>query len=72
MDKASWAKIFTTDILYKAEIAKSILEEVNIKSVIVDKKDSAYGIFGEIELYVQRENVIRAKHTFSKKNMFNE
>ena len=67
MQTDNWAKIYTTTAAYKAEIAKDVLEQEDIQSVIVDKKDSAYGVFGEIELYVQRENVIKAKHILNKK-----
>ena len=66
MQKDNWAKIYSTTVHYKAEIAKDVLEQADIKSVIVDKKDSAYGVFGEIELYVQRENVVKAKHILNK------
>ena len=66
MDEVKWANFYSTDKLYNAEIGKDILEQQGIHCVIVDKRDSAYGVFGEIELYVQRENVIRAKHIFSK------
>lgn len=68
MDK-NWAKIYATDADYKVDIARNILNEVEIQSVIVDKKDSAYGVFGEIELYVQRQNVIKALHILSKKEI---
>ena len=68
MDK-NWAKIYASDADYKVDIAKNILDELEIQSVIVDKKDSAYGVFGEIELYVQRQNVIKALHILSKKDI---
>jgi hypothetical protein len=35
----------------------------------MDKKDSAYGAFGELELYVQRENVLKAKHILNSKEL---
>lgn len=55
-----WVKIFSTPYLYKAEIAKSILAEHHIKSVIVNKQDRAYGTFGEIELFTTQKNTLRA------------
>jgi len=55
-----WVKIYATSYLYKAEIAKSILAEHNITSVIVNKQDSAYGTFGEIELFTTQKNTLRA------------
>jgi hypothetical protein len=37
-----------------------LLEEIEIDSVIINKRDRTYK-FGDIELYVHRDNVIRAK-----------
>jgi len=67
MEQQNWAKIHTTNVEYKAEIAKDLLENEGITCVIMDKKDSAYGAFGELELYVQRENVLKAKHILTNK-----
>ncbi len=58
---SSWVCIYETKFLHQAEISKAVLEEHDIPSVIVNKQDSAYVTIGEIELYVKRENVIRAK-----------
>lgn len=69
MNRDNWAKIQSTKERYKAEIIKDVLEQEAIQCVIVDKKDSAYGVFGELELYVQRENVIKAKHILTKKEL---
>jgi len=57
--KESWEKIYSSHFEHKAEIAKAILEDAGIQSVVVSKKDSAY-LFGELELYVHPDNVIRA------------
>lgn len=56
-----WVAIFNTAQHYKAVIASQILNESNIDSVIFDKRDSSYNSFGDIELCVRRDNVIRAK-----------
>lgn len=70
MNRTNWARVYSTTELYKAEILKSVLEDEGIQSVLVDKKDTVYGgSFGEIEIYVQRENVIRAKRAIEKKQL---
>ncbi len=51
---------YTTDKLYQAEIIKEILIDNHIRSIIMNKKDSAYN-FGEIEIYVKANNIIKAK-----------
>lgn len=53
--------VFSTNREYIAEIAKGILKENEIEAVILNKKDSSY-TFGEIELFVNRDNAIRAKY----------
>ena len=45
---------------YQAELIRQMLSDHNIHSFIVNKQDSAYK-FGDIELYVHRDHVIRAK-----------
>ncbi|TVQ88351.1 MAG: hypothetical protein EA393_09025 [Bacteroidetes bacterium] len=56
----NWQSIYSTQYEYKAEIIKAVLEENDIKCFLLSKKDSAY-LFGEIELYVSPDNVLRAK-----------
>ncbi|HPC97530.1 MAG TPA: DUF2007 domain-containing protein [Bacteroidales bacterium] len=55
-----WAKVFESSEDIKIEIARILLEENDIESVIINKKDRSYR-FGENELYVHRDNVIKAK-----------
>jgi len=42
-------------------LIKQMLENNNIESVILNKQDSVYKNLGEIELYVLRKDVVRAK-----------
>jgi hypothetical protein len=55
-----WVRVFEASDELKIEIAQQILADKEIESVIINKKDSIYRI-GEIEVYVHRDNVIRAK-----------
>jgi len=54
MDK--WTCVYTTDQVYKAEAVKELLVSENIETVVMNRKDSAYTVFGEVELYVQPED----------------
>lgn len=56
---SNWVKVYSTNAEYKAEIMKALLEEEGIQAFLINKKDSSYH-FGEIELYVHGENVIKA------------
>lgn len=48
-----WKEVFQTNQEHQAAIAKSILEDNNIKAVIMNQKDSAYQTFGEISVLVE-------------------
>lgn len=46
-------KLLSTENLNKAEITRQMLEENNIDVVLLNKQDSSYLMFGNIELYVK-------------------
>ncbi len=52
----NWKCVYTTNQVYKAEAVKEYLAKEDVESVIVNKKDSAYTVFGEVELFVQPED----------------
>lgn len=56
----SWQLIYSSTFLHKVEIVKAVLDDFEIESVVVNKKDSFY-LFGEIELYVHADNVLKAR-----------
>lgn len=47
-----WIDIYTTESPFKAELIRGMLEQNGIQSVIINRKDSPYGIFGDISVYV--------------------
>jgi hypothetical protein len=57
----SWQCVYYSNQLHKIEIVKAVLEDQNIKSVVVDKRDSNYIAVGDIEVYVPNEDAILAK-----------
>ena len=52
--------IYSTGQPYTAELVKQMLIDNNIGAFLVNKQDSTYK-FGEVELYVDRDDVIRSK-----------
>jgi hypothetical protein len=48
-----WIKVFETLSISEAEILKGKLEENDIDAVIMNKKDSSYMTFGQVEVYVK-------------------
>ncbi len=56
-----WVQIYSTDKMFQAEIFKQVLADHNIEAVIINKMDSSYKAFGEVEVYVKNDHVIKAK-----------
>jgi len=63
----TWVKIYSNTAVYKAELLKGVYEENDITAVVMNKKDSAY-LFGEAELYVKTEDVVKAKYILTQNN----
>ena len=51
----NWTKVFASKDEYKAEIVKDVLVDKGFDPVIINKKDTAYNIFGEYEVHVAKE-----------------
>ena len=64
----SWTKIFSSPNLQKTELIKSLLAHNGIQSIIVNQQDSFYR-FGDIELFVNRNDVIKATFVLKKNNI---
>lgn len=47
-----WFKLYSTKNYVEANIIRGMLEENNIQAVILNRQDSSYLVFGEIEIYV--------------------
>ncbi len=56
-----WRLIYSTGEEYKAEIAKELLEGNNVHAVVLNRKDSVYQTFGDIELYVNEKDQQKAE-----------
>ncbi len=55
-----FVKVFTTNDQIEGGIIASMLQEKDIKAVLMNKQDSAYVSIGEIELYVPAIDFDRA------------
>lgn len=57
----------------KLKSAQHLLEEAGIATFVLDKTDSAYaGLFGKIELYVDKSEADRAKKILEENHVFEE
>ncbi len=55
-----WVVAYYASQTFQAEMIRKMLSDHEIEVFIINKQDSSYHI-GEIELYVKRDNVVRAK-----------
>jgi hypothetical protein len=56
----NWVKIYSSASLQKIEIVKAVLEDNQIEVVAMNKRDSSYPVFGDIELLVPRDKALQA------------
>ena len=61
-----WEKIFSSPLQLKVQMMKSLLAQSEIESIIINRQDSFYKSLGEIELYVKRENILKAIQIINK------
>ena len=51
-----WKLVYFTGDNYRGELAKELLEENGIHAVLLNRKDSSYLVFGDVEVYVSDED----------------
>lgn len=56
----NWIKIFEDGMMIRAEIVKGILVENDIQAVVLNKKDTAYQMFGNYQVLVKRDDAVQA------------
>ena len=59
--KEGWVIAYSTNQMYLAELFKTVLHNNEIESVIINKMDSAYHSFGDIEVNVRQDQILKAK-----------
>ena len=55
----NWVSVFTTHQVHQAEIVKTLLEEEDLRPVIINKRDSSYKL-GYYEVFVLQEEALKA------------
>ena len=66
----NWYKLYATTNQAEANIIKGMLEENNIPVFIMNKQDSSYLNFGEVEIYVPH-NLKDLAHSLLNKTLMN-
>lgn len=59
--KPDWVMVYASTFPHKINIVKAVLEDQQIASFEVNKKDSSYTFMGDIELYVNEKDSILAQ-----------
>jgi Putative prokaryotic signal transducing protein len=52
--------VYTTNKSFEAEMLRQFLSDNEIDAFIINKQDSSYH-FGDVEIYVKRDDVIKSK-----------
>ena len=60
MSQTKWRILKESNQVFELEMMKGFLHENNIDAVVMNKRDSSYKVFGEVELLVKEEDVQRA------------
>ncbi|MGB0881768.1 MAG: putative signal transducing protein [Vicingaceae bacterium] len=68
---SNWVVVYKSNNSNNAHIVKSVLEDNDIDVVLIDKMDSMHThlMNAEIELHVNPENAVKAKHIISKNEL---
>ena len=66
--KDRWNKVFSSTDHFKIQILEGLLRKNHIPAVIMNKQDSSYNLFGDIELYVKSKDISNAKKLIGLKN----
>ena len=57
----SWEKIFSTRVFAEASIIEGVLADNDVPVQLLNKQDSSYPMFGDIQLYVRHDMVLLAR-----------
>jgi len=63
-----WELVKAFNKAYVADIALEVLADNKIRGVILNKKDSSYMSFGDVEVYVHESNLEKAKELLKELN----
>ena len=61
-----WTLVHSEGQTFGAELVKSQLEAEGIHAVVLNKRDSSYGMFGPVEVYVPTSDAERAQACLSR------
>ena len=66
--ESSWKIVYKTDLSYRSEIIKQILDKNTIESISLNKIDSSYNNFGYYEVFANEIDYDEANNIIQKIN----
>lgn len=61
-----WVKVHSSKNRFRAQFLRSLLIDNGINAVLLDQQDSFYLSLGELHLYVERDDAMKAKTLIDK------
>lgn len=58
--QSDWKKVYSGTDTFKAQLIKEKLDSSSIPCVLLNQKDSAYVMIGEVSVYVHESNFLKA------------
>ena len=56
VDSPDWSLIYKSNDVFQVELLKNELDNQEINTVLVNRKDTMYPLFGQANLYVETRN----------------
>lgn len=54
-----WKKVYSSPNEIRIQMIKTLLQDRGIRVMVINKKDTAYNNFGDLEIYVKATTVLR-------------
>ncbi|MEL6536468.1 MAG: DUF2007 domain-containing protein [Bacteroidota bacterium] len=64
-----WKRVYETQVMYRAQMVKDLLEEQEIPALVVNKQNSPY-LLGNLEVHVPSDYTLRAIHFINEEITF--
>jgi hypothetical protein len=60
--EADWVKVFSSTDRFRVQFFRSLLIDHGIQAVLLDQQDTFYTSIGEVHLYVERDDAMKARN----------
>jgi hypothetical protein len=67
-----WVKVYAANDEVQAELVNATLHAAGIETRVLDKKDSAYVMIGEVHIYVEEGNLEKARKLLIEDERFDD